>query len=131
MFEKLKTEVAGATAGKAEEVLREFNDTIPTVKALGLSVTHISVGMGILPEIGATLTGSVEALDQQKIKDLIERHKENKILTWILEALRTASNFKDQLSQLGFRGIKLDMKLGVPPKIDIGLLAKTDAVAPS
>ena len=125
MFEKLKTEAAGAVAGKALDVLREFNETIPTIKALGLSVSHISFGMGIVPEIGATLIGSVEALDQQKIKELIEHHQENKLLIAILEALRTASNFKDQLSELGVRGIKADVKLGIPPKIEVGLLSKT------
>ena len=127
MFEKIIEGAAGVTVEKVQEMIREFNDTIPTIKALGLSVSNISFKMGIPPEIGATFTGSVEALDQQKIKDLIERHRENKTFISILEALRTASNFKDQLSELGFRGIKVDVKLGILPHVEVGLLTKTDS----
>ena len=128
MFEKIKGAAADAAVEKAQELLREFNDTMPTIKALGLSVSHITVGMGIVPEIGATLIGSVEAVEQQKIKELIERHRENKTLTFLLEALRAASNLKDQLSEVGFRGVKVDMKLGLPPKIEVGLLSKANPV---
>ena len=128
MFEKIKGAAADAAVEKAQEVLREFNDTMPTIKALGFSVSHITIGMGIVPEIGATLIGSVEAIEQQKIKELIERHRENKTLTFLLEALRAASNLKDQLSEVGFRGVKVDMKLGLPPKIEVGLLSKTNPV---
>jgi len=127
MFESLKGGSVGVILDKAQQMTREFNDTIPTIKALGLSVSNVSLGMGIVPEIGATLTGSVEALDQQRLKDMIERHRENKIVTTILEALGTASRLKDQLSQIGFKGIRVDVKLGIPPKVEVGLLTKTDS----
>jgi hypothetical protein len=42
----------------------------------------------------------------------------------ILEALKPASNLKDQLGDLGMRGVKVDVKLGLPPKIEVGLLPK-------
>jgi hypothetical protein len=123
MFEKLKAGAASALAGKVEDTLRGFNDTIPTMQALGLSISDITFKMGILPEIGARLTGSVEALDQGKIKDLIQRHQGNKAVTVILEALRTAANFKGQLSKVGFKGIKVDVKLGLLPNVEVGLIA--------
>ena len=97
MFDKLKEVSAGAVADKAGDMIRDFNDAIPTIKALGLSVSDMSFKMGIPPEIGATFTGSVEALDQAKIKELIERHADKKLITALLETLRTASNLKDQL----------------------------------
>jgi hypothetical protein len=124
MFDKLKEVSAGAVADKAGDMIRDFNDAIPTIKALGLSVSDMSFKMGLPPEIGATFTGSVEALDQAKIKELIERHAEKKMITALLETLRTASNLKDQLRELEFRGVKVDVKLGISPTVEVGLLTK-------
>jgi len=80
------------------------------------------MGMGIIPEIGATLTGSVETLDAEKIKKLIEKHQDNKILISILEALRTASNFKELLGELPFKGVQVNVDLSLPPKIAVSFL---------
>jgi len=124
MFEKLKKGAAGAGAQKAQELLHEFNNTIPTLKAFGLSVSNISFEMGLVPEIGATFTGSIEALDKDKIKDLMERHRDKKILTMILEVLRTVGTFKEQLSELPVTGIRLEVSLGISPKLRVGLLTK-------
>ncbi|HTI64657.1 MAG TPA: hypothetical protein VL524_14110 [Gemmatimonadaceae bacterium] len=130
MFDKLGKiassagNVMDAGVDKVHEVLREFNETMPTIKALGLSVRNISFGMGLVPEVSATLIGSIDALEQDKIDDLLKKHQDNRTTTLILEALKTASNLKDQLGDLGMRGVKVDVKLGLPPKIEVGLLPK-------
>src|SRR5687768_10691430 len=92
---------------KGQQVLREFNDLIPTLRALGLGFNDVSLKLGLPPEISATLTGSVDVLDRESIREVMDKHKENKTLTVILEALVTASNFKEQLTGLGFRGLAL------------------------
>jgi hypothetical protein len=111
-----------AGVGKVEAIIREFNETIPTIKALGLSVRNVSFGMGLVPEIGATLIGSIDALEPEKIDELLKAHQENKTTVLILEAMKAASNLKDQLGDFGLRGVKVDVKLGMPPKISVGLL---------
>ena len=129
-MDKLKGAAAGAVGAgveKAQEIMREFNDAIPTIQALGLSVKNISFGMGLVPEIAATLVGSVEALDRGKIEELLKHYQKNRTATFVLEALRTASSFKDQLSQIGITGIKIDLKLGVPPKVEVGLLSQAES----
>ena len=137
MLEQLKAgataaaaeKVAGAALQKGQDLMRELNDTIPTLKALGFSVSNVRFGMGIVPEIGATLTGSVDTLDPQKLKELIERHRENKTVATILEALRTAANLKDELSAVGFKGVKTDVKVGLPPKAEVTLLTAEPSAA--
>lgn len=133
MFDKLG-KIANSAGGvmdagvdKVHSVIREFNETMPTIKALGLSVRHIAFGMGLVPEVSATLIGSIEALEQDKIDELAKKHQDNKTTTLILEALKTASNLKDQLGDLGLRGVQVDVKLGLPPKIEVGLLPSVAA----
>jgi hypothetical protein len=131
MFDKLKDlkSLKESAAGlvetgleKVRDALREFNDAVPTLKALGLSVTHTSFGLGAVPEIQATFTGSVDALDREKIGQLLAQGQLNKTTSTILEALKTASMLKDELSGLGFRGLRLQLTLGLLPKVEIGLL---------
>jgi hypothetical protein len=125
MFDKSIDKLKGVSGGaieKVNELIGDFNDAMPTIKALGLSVSNFRIGMGIIPEIGATLLGSVEALDAGKIKELIEKHQDNKILKSILEALRSASNFRELLGELPFKGVKVNVDISLPPKIDVNLL---------
>jgi hypothetical protein len=107
---------------KGQQVLREFNDLIPTLRTLGLGFSDVSVKLGLPPEISATLTGSVDVLDRDSIRELIDKNNQNKTLTVILEALVTASNFKEQLTDLGFRGLALHVRLGMFPSVKLGLL---------
>jgi hypothetical protein len=58
---------------------------------------------------------------------LSEQHRENKTIATILEALRATSNLKDRLSEIGFRGIKVDVTLGLLPKVELGMLAEEGA----
>lgn len=121
MFEKIKDGLMTQSASKAQELLRDFNDAIPKVKALGLSVENIVVKVGVPPEIAARLVGSAEALDADEIGKM-SAATENKLLGAILEALRTAANVKGYLQQVGFKGLTVDVKLGLLPSVEVGLL---------
>jgi hypothetical protein len=103
---------------------------VPTLHGLGLSLSDVSLKLGLPPEISASLNGSVDALDADTIKALIARHVGNQTVTIVLEGLLTASNFQDELVNLGFRGLKLDVRLGMFPSVKLGLLpAAIPAVA--
>ena len=114
----------GAAIEKAHELLRDFNETLPTLKALGLSVTDMSFRMGIPPEIAASLVGSIETLDGAALKGVRAKHKDNQVVTLMLEALILASSFKSQLHGLGFAGIRMDVRLGLLPSVQISLLTQ-------
>ncbi len=122
MFDKLKDGLINQSAAKAQEILRDFNDAIPKIKALGLSVENVGVKMGVPPEITARLVGSAAALDADEIGKMASASAENRLLAAVLEALRTAASVKDHLQQLGFKGLRVDIKLGLLPSVEVGLL---------
>jgi hypothetical protein len=125
-LEGLKDAFAPAAAvEKAQAWLHEFNETVPTLKALGLSVTDMSFRMGIPPEITASLAGAIDALDEEAIGAVRDRHKDNRVVGLILDALILAAGFKTQLHGLGFAGIKVDVTLGLLPGVQVGLLTPT------
>lgn len=121
MFDKLKDGLMNQSASKAQDLLRDFNDAVPKIKALGLSVENIGIKVGIPPEITARLVGSTAALDADEIGKM-SAGNDNKLLGAVLEALRTAASVKGYLQQVGFKGLHVDVRLGLLPSVEVGLL---------
>ena len=122
LLQMLKSQAAKIAVDKGQRVLAEFNELVPTLRGLGLGISDVSLKLGMPPEISAALTGSIDALEHDVIKELITRHQGNQTVKIVLEGLLTASNFRAQLVDLGFRGLKLDVRLGMFPSVKLGLL---------
>jgi len=126
---KNKVDEVGAVAleqlGKSQ---RELNEIIPILKGLGLSVRNFKVDMALVPVIRLTLVGSVAAIEPDKLKAAIDKHKERKLLVVVLEALRTAALLKSQLGDLGFRGVAAEVVVSVPPAVNVEFLKDPPAL---
>jgi hypothetical protein len=116
-------DVSTTAINRVGRFVREFNDAIPALKSLGFSVTRFTVEVGMMPEIGATLAGSVRALNPGKIRELLQKRSGNKPLAALLHALLISANFKDQLKAMGIRAIELNIALGLPTSVTVDLLA--------
>jgi predicted regulator of amino acid metabolism with ACT domain len=111
------------------KMLDEFNAALPTMRALGFTVEDIRVGMGVLPEVKAKLIASADKVDVKTLDDIIKKKSEQKTLVTVLKALQTAYNVRDQLGDLGLKGVEINVTLGLPPNISIGFIK--NAVAPA
>jgi hypothetical protein len=118
-------ELKDAAADTASGYLDEFNEALPTIRALGFSVRNVSVGMGLIPEVGATLIAAVDDVKVEQLNELIEANKEKKTLVAVLKALQAAYNIKQQFRDIPFRGVQIDMKLGLPPHIGVQFVSAT------
>lgn len=116
------SDVMVATAGTFEKMLDDFNQAIPTIKGLGFSIKDIKAEMGVSPKVKAKLTASVEAMDGEKIQELIDDNSDKKFLVLVLKGFLAASNIKDQLSDLDFKGVEAKIKLGMPPSISVSFM---------
>jgi hypothetical protein len=120
-------ELAGTVNEAAGKIMDEFNEALPTMRALGFTVKDLRVGMGLLPEIGAKLIASTDTVDVKKIKELIEKNSENKTLVAALKGLQTAYNIKQEVGDLPFKGVEIDMSLGLPPHIGVAFVSNAPA----
>lgn len=116
-----------AATGAADKLLDEFNEALPSMRALGFTVKDLKVGMGLVPEIEAKLVASADTVDPKKIKDLMDKNPDNRTLATALKALVAAYNLKQMVGSIPFKGVELDMKLGIPPHIGIGFVSATPA----
>src|SRR5262245_12677398 len=76
--------VANNATEAAGKLVDEFNEALPTMRALGFTIKDLRVGTGLVPEIGAKLIASTETIDVKKVKELIDKHAENKTLVGAL-----------------------------------------------
>ena len=114
--------LADTAVGSVNKLLEEFNDAIPTLKALGLSVKDVDFKMGILPEVRSTLTGSIQAVDSAKLQELIDNNSDKDLLTAVLRSLQAASHLRAPLASVGFKGVEVNLKVGLPPNVAVRFL---------
>ena len=123
MLEKFKgktNKLTDISAEKLNQLLDDFNSAIPTMNALGLSIKDFNMKMAVIPEIEAKLIGSLDAVDPEKIEEIVSKNPDKKMLIGILKGLQTASLAKNRISGLSLGGIEVDIKLGLPPSVKVG-----------
>jgi hypothetical protein len=123
-------EVTAVATEAASNVVDEFNEALPTIRALGFTVKDLRVGMGLVPEIGAKLIASADTIDVKKIKELIEKHPENKTLISALKGLELAYNVRQQFGELPLKGVEIDVTLGLPPHVGVAFVGSPSAATP-
>lgn len=116
-------ELTASATDTASKFLEEFNEALPTMRALGFDVKDLRMSMGLLPEIGAKLVASVDAIDLKKIDEMSKQQEEKKTLVALLKALQAAYNVKQMVGGVSFKGVEIQLTLGLPPKINVGFLS--------
>ena len=126
-------ELTGAAVDTAGKLVDELNEALPTLRALGFTVKGLEMGMGLMPEITVKLVASTDTVDPKKIKELMDQNPENKTLTAALKGLLAAYNLKQMVASIPFKGIELEMKLGIPPHIGVAFVttAAAEKAAPA
>jgi hypothetical protein len=113
-------EMTSAAADTAGKFLDEFNEALPTMRALGFTIRDFRMSMGLVPEVGAKLIASVETVNVAKIDELIAHHQDKRLLVALLKALQAAYHIREQLGETSFRSVEVDVTLGLPPHISVG-----------
>jgi hypothetical protein len=122
-------ELTGAATDIAGKFVDEFNEALPTLRALGFTLKDLRVGMGLVPEIGAKLIASTDTVDVKKVKELIEKNAENKTLVAALKGLQAAYNIKQAIADFPFKGVEIDVTLGLPPHVGVSFVSAAPATA--
>jgi hypothetical protein len=121
------SELTVAATDAAGKMVDEFNEALPTLRGLGFTVKDLQMSMGLVPEISVKLVASTDTMDAKKIKEVMDKSPENKTLTAALKGLLAAYNLKQTFPGVPFKGIELDMKLGIPPHIGVGFVTAAPA----
>ena len=121
LMAKLKTRAEGLgalTQGKVVEWLDDYKRASATLETFGFKVGHFSVSMGLIPEIRTSFTGTVDAVQVDKLEALAAAQPQDQLLVGLLKALILARKFHDHV-ELKLKEIRLNVTLGLPPRIDV------------
>lgn len=114
-------DVASKSMGKINKLLDEYNEAIEIIGNLGFKIEKFNVGA---TGVETSISGTLDKIDKDKTAKLAELHKERKIIVSILKALITAKLTQERVKNIPLKGLRLDMKLGWPPKMDMEFLTE-------
>lgn len=114
-------ELAAAAQEKIEAVLDEYQKIVPVAESLGLTVDSFDVEMGLIPEISTALVGSMERINKEAVQKMIAENQSNKLLVTMLNALLLSKDLQKRLNIKNLKGIRVDIKLGISPKVAVRL----------
>ena len=111
---------AGESVG---EMLNELKSALSIFQALGFKADKLKMGgIGVgLPEMSTSIHGSVENIQAEKVNELSEQHKDNKLISMMLGALIKVKEISDHLDIGNMKGVRMEVKLGAMPKISVDL----------
>jgi hypothetical protein len=106
---------------KVTALLEEYKHAISSLTAFGLRVGKIHIVIGVFPEISTSIIGSINQIDTKSVKELMYANPDKKLLRAILSAILTAASIRDVVELGNLGGFKMDIVLGVPPRISVEL----------
>jgi hypothetical protein len=119
-----KDKVAGFTIDSSEQViqwLEEYKQAMQSLQVFGFKMGKIHVTAGVLPEISATITGSVNNINPQQVQKMLEEKRQEKLLAAVLSALLTLAKVREVID-LGFmQTVVIQICLGIPPRVMIDM----------
>ena len=123
--------LTGAVLGGAGKLLDEFNDALPTMRALGFTIKDFRMSMGLPPDINTKLIASLDTVNVSRINELIVQHKDQQFVVTLLKALQAAYHVKEQLGDSTFKSVDMDITLGLSPRVSVGFAKPATAQAES
>jgi hypothetical protein len=116
------TGAGNATARMISGWLDDFNKAAKILSTFGFRVGKFKVGSGLTPKIATSIVGSLEKIEKDEIKKLMDANKKRKIVVAILKAVVTAKNIQERVDVLPTLDVRIDVVLGWPPDISIDFL---------
>jgi hypothetical protein len=107
-----------AAEGKLNELLDDYKKLTGVLERFGFKVGKFTVGIGVLPEIHTTISGSIEDLREESLKQMIAEHQGEATLVSLLKALVTAKQIWEHV-ELKLTAVTLDVTLGLAPKVAV------------
>ena len=106
------------TKAKVTAWLDEYKKAIATLETFGFTVGRFTVGMGLLPEIHTSISGSIENIHEESLRKVMEDHPAESLLVSMVKALIMLRHFLEHM-ELKLSNVTINVTLGVPPKITV------------
>jgi len=109
-----------AAMAKLTEYAGTFKNVAAILEPLGFTVGKFTIGMGVLPEVHTSISGSIDKISEDGLTKLMNEHQTDTLLVSLVKALIMTKRLWDHM-ELKLTSLTVNVTLGVPPKIAIDL----------
>jgi len=106
---------------KTMSLFEQWAVVFPKLEEHGLKMTSFAVSAAISPAMEAELAGHSSDFSAQRVKELLEEHKESTIMTSILKTMQTTLDLHSKTQAEVFEPIYVKITVKIPPEIKIVL----------
>jgi hypothetical protein len=103
-------------------ILEEYRRVLLMLKDFGLEVGKLRVMASVPPEISTTIIGSIDRINEDRVKEMQVAHPDKKLLSAILSALQTTIHIRKAIDLGELSDIRIDISLGIPPRVAVDLV---------
>jgi len=111
-------ELAGSAVAKVNDLLDDYKKALDVLGKFGFTVDSFEATMGVPPQVKTSIAGSVASIREAELKTIADEHKDNKLVSAILNAVVTAKGFYDRV-QLKSPSVRVEVALGLLPSISV------------
>lgn len=117
----LKAQIAEQAAGmgelslaKLDDMLSEFNATLPVLRSAGYTLRNLEIELGIPPKVVANFTGGGGV-----VPELPDEGAERALTVLLIKAIHQATKLQSTITIKGLRPNGLSVEIGLIPRIAV------------
>ena len=114
------SEVGNLAGDQMTEWMNDYNKATKTLLTLGFEVGKFTIGMGAIPEVHTTLSGKIANIEEGRVEQLMQEHKDHSLTVTLLKGLLLAKQVSDHLEGK-LESVTLHITLGIPPSVNVEL----------
>jgi hypothetical protein len=104
--------MGGMSLAKLDEMLAEFNATLPVLRAAGYTLRNVEIELGIPPKVIANLTGGGGV-----VPELPSESEEKALTVLLVKSIHQATKLQSMITINGLRPSGLGVEIGLVPRI--------------
>ena len=102
-----------------EQLVREIKDISPYIEEIGYINRELRIGIGFPPSLDIFFEKTKD-IDEAGAKEMIEKHKDKKLLGLVVNALLSANSVQEKIDDIGEQKFKeVRLTLSLPPRITL------------
>ncbi len=111
--------ISGAGAEEFRARIADMDEVIPIIAELGYTLQGVRIGIGLIPDIGLTISGLTKTMPEDRYNRVLEEHKDKPLLIGVVKSLQAASALQQKIHMIGMRADTASITLSVPPKVSL------------
>lgn len=116
---------AGAFGDSAKEktfrLFEQYTAIFPILEQYGLKITSFGISLTLNPAMEVVLNGTREDFTQNRLSELMEKHKGETIINSVFRAMKTTLDLYETSSEEQFETLHVKIVVKIPPEIKVVL----------